>query len=109
MASVCAGTLALMDAGVPIKTPIAGISIGLITGEGGEYVILTDIQGLEDHMGDMDFKVAGSEQGLTAIQLDIKVKSIGLDIIKDALAQGREANLCCSITWSRPSARSAPT
>ena len=93
MASVCAGTLALMDAGVPIKTPIAGISIGLITGEGGEYVILTDIQGLEDHMGDMDFKVAGSEQGLTAIQLDIKVKSIGLDIIKDALAQGREANL----------------
>ena len=93
MGSVCASTLALMDAGVPIKTPVAGISIGLITGDDGKYVTLTDIQGLEDHMGDMDFKVAGSEVGVTAIQLDIKVKNIGFDIIRDALQQAREARL----------------
>ena len=93
MASVCAGSLALMDAGVPIKTPIAGISIGLITGDDGRYVTLTDIQGLEDHMGDMDFKVAGSNTGITAIQLDIKVKSIGPAVVKDALEQAREARL----------------
>ena len=93
MASVCAATLALMDAGVPIKTPIAGISIGLITGEGGHYVTLTDIQGLEDHIGDMDFKVAGSREGITAIQLDIKVKSIGSDVIRDALEQAKQARL----------------
>ena len=93
MGSVCASTLALMDAGVPIKTPIAGISIGLITSENGRHVTLTDIQGLEDHMGDMDFKVAGSDTGITAIQLDIKVKSIGFDVIRDALEQAREARL----------------
>ena len=93
MGSVCAGTLALMDAGVPIKTPIAGISIGLVTGEDGNYATLTDIQGLEDHLGDMDFKVAGSDSGITAIQLDIKVKSIGFDVIRDALEQAREARL----------------
>jgi len=93
MASICASTLALMDAGVPIKTPIAGISIGLIKGEGDRHVILTDIQGLEDHIGDMDFKVAGSDKGITAIQLDIKVKSIGMDIIREALEQAREARL----------------
>ena len=93
MASVCAGTLALMDAGVPIKTPVAGISIGLITGDGGRYVTLTDIQGLEDHVGDMDFKVAGSRDGITAIQLDIKVKSISRDVVKDTLEQAREARL----------------
>ena len=93
MASVCAGTLALMDAGVPIKTPVAGISIGLITGEDGRYVTLTDIQGLEDHVGDMDFKVAGTKDGITAIQLDIKVKSIGRDVVRDALEQAREARL----------------
>ena len=93
MASVCAGTLALMDAGVPIKTPVAGISIGLVTGDDGRYATLTDIQGLEDHAGDMDFKVAGSAAGITAIQLDIKVKSIGPDVIKDALSQAREARL----------------
>ena len=91
MATVCAGTLALMDAGVPIKTPVAGISIGLVTGEGGQYVTLTDIQGKEDHMGDMDFKVAGTENGITAIQLDMKVKSISYDVIYDALHQAREA------------------
>jgi len=93
MGSVCAGTLALMDAGVPIKAPVAGISVGLITGDGGQYVTMTDIQGMEDHIGDMDFKVAGSRTGITAIQLDIKVKSIGFDIIRDALDQAKEARL----------------
>ncbi|MDA1348363.1 MAG: polyribonucleotide nucleotidyltransferase [Chloroflexi bacterium] len=93
MASVCASTLALMDAGVNIKTPVAGISIGLITGDDGKYVTLTDIQGLEDHVGDMDFKVAGTKDGITAIQLDIKVKSIGFDVVKDALDQARVARL----------------
>ncbi len=91
MGSVCAGTLALMDAGVPISSPVAGISVGLITGDDNEYVTLTDIQGLEDHVGDMDFKVAGTENGITAIQLDIKVNSISFDVIKDALAQAKEA------------------
>ena len=90
MATVCACTLALMDAGVPIKAPIAGISVGLVTGDNGEYVTLTDIQGLEDHVGDMDFKVAGSREGITAIQLDIKVNSISYDIIRDALEQAKE-------------------
>jgi polyribonucleotide nucleotidyltransferase len=93
MATVCACTLALMDAGVPIKAPIAGISVGLVTGDNGEYVTLTDIQGLEDHVGDMDFKVAGSREGITAIQLDIKVNSISYDIIRDALEQAREGRL----------------
>jgi polyribonucleotide nucleotidyltransferase len=91
MATVCASTLALMDAGVPIKQPVAGISIGLVTGEGGQYVTLTDIQGKEDHMGDMDFKVAGTANGITAIQLDMKVKSISHDVIYDALHQARDA------------------
>ena len=93
MGSVCATTLALMDAGVPIKTPVAGISIGLVTGENGERAILTDIQGMEDHTGDMDFKVAGSARGITAIQLDIKVKSIDFDLIEAALQQAQEARL----------------
>jgi polyribonucleotide nucleotidyltransferase len=91
MGSVCAGTLALMDAGVPIKAPVAGISVGLVVGDNGEYVTLTDIQGLEDHIGDMDFKVAGTVSGVTAIQLDVKVASISFDMIRDALAQAREA------------------
>ena len=91
MATVCACALALMDAGVPVKAPVAGISIGLVMGEGGRYVTLTDIQGKEDHMGDMDFKVAGTAAGITAIQLDMKVKSIGYDVIYDALHQAREA------------------
>ena len=91
MGTVCAGTLALMDAGVPIKSPVAGISIGLVTGDAGRYVTLTDIQGKEDHLGDMDFKVAGTSNGITAIQLDIKVKSIGYDVISDALRQAKDA------------------
>ena len=93
MAAVCAGTLALMDAGVPIKKPVAGISVGLVAGENGQYATLTDIQGLEDHIGDMDFKVAGSRDGITAIQLDIKVNNISFDIIRDALQQAKEARL----------------
>ena len=93
MGSVCAGTLSLMDAGVPISAPVAGISVGLVTGEDGEYVTLTDIQGLEDHVGDMDFKVAGTAEGITAIQLDIKVNSISFEVIQDALAQAKEARM----------------
>ena len=93
MGSVCAGTLALMDAGIPIKAPVAGISVGLVTGNDGRYVTLTDIQGKEDHIGDMDFKVAGTAEGITAIQLDIKLKSISLDVCRDALEQAREARL----------------
>ncbi|MBN18782.1 MAG: polyribonucleotide nucleotidyltransferase [Chloroflexi bacterium] len=93
MATVCSGTLALMDAGIPIKTPIAGISIGLITNDKDDYLTITDIQGLEDHIGDMDFKVAGSNNGITAIQLDIKVKSITFEMIKDALYQAKDARL----------------
>lgn len=93
MASVCASTLSLMDAGVPIKSPAAGVAIGLITGADGKYTILTDIEGFEDFYGDMDFKVAGSAQGITAIQLDIKLKGISLEIIEKALAEARVARL----------------
>jgi polyribonucleotide nucleotidyltransferase len=92
MASVCGSTLALMDAGVPIKRPVGGIAMGLIS-DGRKNVVLTDIQGLEDHIGDMDFKVAGTEQGITALQMDIKIKGISDQILSDALAQAREARL----------------
>ncbi|MBI4928274.1 MAG: polyribonucleotide nucleotidyltransferase [Anaerolineae bacterium] len=92
MASVCGSTLALMDTGVPIKAPVAGVAMGLIK-EGEEYEILTDIQGLEDHLGDMDFKVAGTTTGITALQMDIKIKGITSDIMSRALAQAREARL----------------
>ena len=96
MASVCSGTLALMDCGVAIKAPVSGIAMGLLI-EGDEYVILSDIQGLEDHYGDMDFKVAGTEAGITALQLDIKVGGLTRDILKSALHQanrGRHHILC---------------
>lgn len=93
MASACAGTLALMDAGVPIQKPVAGISIGLITDDNGRFVTLTDIQGMEDHFGDMDFKVAGTADGVTAIQLDIKVQNIGYEVIEQTLTQARQARL----------------
>ncbi|MCZ7570194.1 MAG: polyribonucleotide nucleotidyltransferase [Ardenticatenaceae bacterium] len=94
MASVCASTLALMDAGVPIKAPVGGIAMGLVTDEeSGRYQVLTDIQGMEDHLGDMDFKVAGTEQGITALQMDIKVKGLNPDVLRRALAQAREARL----------------
>lgn len=88
MGSVCGSTLSLMDAGVPIKAPVAGIAMGLIL-EGDKYVILSDIQGLEDFLGDMDFKVAGTEKGITAIQMDIKVKGISEEILRDALIQAK--------------------
>ncbi|MFA4993557.1 MAG: polyribonucleotide nucleotidyltransferase, partial [Candidatus Omnitrophota bacterium] len=90
MASVCAATLSLMDAGVPIKEAVGGVALGLVK-EGGKTAILTDIAGLEDHFGDMDFKVAGTRQGVTAVQLDLKINGITLDLLKDCLAQSKEA------------------
>jgi len=90
MGSVCASTLALMDAGVPIKAPVGGIAMGLVK-EGDDYVILTDIQGAEDHLGDMDFKVAGTRDGVTALQMDIKITGVTQEIMRDALAQAKRA------------------
>lgn len=90
MASVCGSTLALMDTGVPIKAPVAGIAMGLVK-EGDKYQVLTDIQGLEDHLGDMDFKVAGTEIGITALQMDIKIKGITPEIMAEALEQAKKA------------------
>src|SRR5450755_3407160 len=90
MASVCGSTLSLMDAGVPIKAPVAGIAMGLIK-EGDDYVILTDIAGVEDHLGDMDFKVAGTKDGITALQMDIKITGVTFEIMRDALAQAKVA------------------
>jgi polyribonucleotide nucleotidyltransferase len=92
MASVCGSTLALMDAGVPIKAPVAGIAMGLVTRE-GKYAVLTDIQGVEDALGDMDFKVAGTRDGITALQMDIKIKGLTHEILAQALDQAREARL----------------
>ena len=91
-ASICAGCMSLMTAGVPIKAPVAGIAMGLITHE-DKYTILTDIQGMEDHLGDMDFKVAGTEQGITALQMDIKIKGITEEILKEALEQAKKARM----------------
>jgi polyribonucleotide nucleotidyltransferase len=90
MGSVCGSTLALMDAGVPIKQPVGGIAMGLVK-EGDDYVILTDIQGAEDHLGDMDFKVAGTRAGVTALQMDIKITGVTQEIMRDALAQAKRA------------------
>src|SRR4051812_2928126 len=90
MGSVCGSTLALMDAGVPIKAPVSGIAMGLVK-EGDDYVILTDIQGAEDHLGDMDFKVAGTPDGITALQMDIKITGVSREIMQQALAQAKEA------------------
>ena len=90
MGSVCGSTLSLMDAGVPIKAPVSGIAMGLVK-EGDDYVILTDIQGAEDHLGDMDFKVAGTRAGVTALQMDIKITGVTQEIMRQALAQAREA------------------
>ena len=91
-ASICAGCMSLMAAGVPIKAPVAGIAMGLIT-NGDDYTILTDIQGMEDHLGDMDFKVAGTKDGICALQMDIKIKGITREIFKEALAQAKKARL----------------
>ena len=93
-ASICAGCLSLMAAGVPIKAPVAGIAMGLITENGtcdGDYTILTDIQGLEDHMGDMDFKVAGTREGITALQMDIKIQGVTKEVLKEALEKAKKA------------------
>ena len=91
-ATICSGCMALMAAGVPIKKPVAGIAMGLIT-SGEEYTVLTDIQGLEDHLGDMDFKVAGTRDGITALQMDIKISGINKQILKEALAQAKKARM----------------
>jgi polyribonucleotide nucleotidyltransferase len=90
MASVCGSSLSLMDAGVPIKRPVAGIAMGLIK-EGDDYIVLTDIAGVEDHLGDMDFKVAGTERGITALQMDIKISGVTFEILRDALTQANSA------------------
>ncbi len=92
MASVCGSSLALMQAGVPIKAAVAGIAMGLIK-EGDDYIVLTDIAGVEDHLGDMDFKVAGTIEGITALQMDIKITGVTFDILKDALSQAKDARL----------------
>src|ERR1700761_5362350 len=93
MATVCGGSLALMDAGVPIKAPCAGIAMGLVVGDNNKYSILTDIAGAEDHYGDMDFKVAGTRAGITALQMDIKVLNVTIPMMREALAQAKKARL----------------
>jgi polyribonucleotide nucleotidyltransferase len=92
-ASVCGSTLSLMAAGVPIKRPVAGIAMGLMSDEKGKYVVLSDIQGLEDHVGDMDFKVAGTSEGITAIQMDIKLTGLNMSILHEALEQARKGRM----------------
>ncbi len=93
MASVCGGSLSMMDAGVPLKAPVAGVAMGLILEDDGEYAVLTDILGDEDHLGDMDFKVAGTEKGITSLQMDIKVAGITPEIMKKALAQAKDGRM----------------
>jgi polyribonucleotide nucleotidyltransferase len=90
MASVCGSSLALMDAGVPVARPVAGIAMGLIK-EGDDYIVLTDIAGVEDHLGDMDFKVAGTDRGITALQMDIKISGVTFEILRDALTRANSA------------------
>src|SRR5207247_6206167 len=92
MATVCGGTLALMDAGVPIKEPVAGIAMGLIK-EGDQVMVISDILGLEDHLGDMDFKVCGTKQGVTALQMDIKIAGITAQLMQKALEQAKAGRL----------------
>ena len=94
MASVCGGAMSMMDAGVPLRAPVAGVAMGLILDEAtGKFAVLTDIAGAEDHYGDMDFKVAGTSEGITALQMDIKVSGITMEIMRQALAQAREGRL----------------
>ena len=93
MASVCASSLSLMDAGIPVKRAVAGIAMGLVTGDNGDYAILADIEGLEDAYGDMDFKIAGTSEGITALQMDIKLKGVSLEILEKIISQSREARL----------------
>ena len=95
-ASICASTMALMSAGVPIKSPVAGIAMGLVK-KGDDYTILTDIQGMEDHLGDMDFKVAGTEKGICALQMDIKIDGITTEILTESLSTSK--NRSCLKLW----------
>lgn len=108
MASVCAGTLSLMDAGIPIKAPVAGIAMGLVTGENGEFQVLTDLEGMEDAYGDMDFKVAGTAAGITALQLDTKLKGLSYEILEKALADALQARLFILTTMQKTIAASRP-
>jgi polyribonucleotide nucleotidyltransferase len=107
MATVCGGSLALMDAGVPMKSPCAGIAMGLVV-EGDKYAILTDIAGAEDHYGDMDFKVAGTREGITALQMDIKVSGVSVAMMREALAQARKARLEILDTMDRTMSAARP-
>jgi polyribonucleotide nucleotidyltransferase len=93
MASVCAGSLSLMDAGIPIRKPVAGVAMGLITDDSGRFAVLTDIEGVEDFNGDMDFKIAGTREGITAIQMDTKLKGITIEVVEKTLSQGRDARM----------------
>ncbi len=93
MASVCAGSLSLMDAGIPVKKAVAGIAMGLVTGDDGKFVVLTDLEGQEDYNGDMDFKIAGTRDGITAIQMDTKLKGLSLEIVEKTLTQAKEGRL----------------
>src|SRR5207237_2378686 len=102
MASVCGGSLAMMDAGVPLKSAVAGVAMGLIMDEqSGKYAVLSDIAGAEDHYGDMDFKVAGTRDGITALQMDIKVGGITMEIMRKALAQARAGRFFILDTMER--------
>jgi polyribonucleotide nucleotidyltransferase len=101
MASVCGGSLAMMDAGVPMKDHVAGIAMGLIK-DGNRFAVLTDILGDEDHLGDMDFKVAGTKNGVNALQMDIKIQGITKEIMQVALTQAREARMHILARWNRP-------
>ena len=110
MASVCGGSLALMDAGVPLRSPVSGIAMGLIK-DGDQYAVLSDILGDEDHLGDMDFKVAGSEKGITALQMDLKIDSINEEIMRAALSQaktGRQHILSIMTRCWRPPVKRSP-
>ncbi len=108
MASVCASSLSLMDAGIPTKAAVAGVAMGLVTGEKGEYVILTDIEGIEDAYGDMDFKVAGTAKGITALQMDTKLKGISLEIVGKTLEQARQAHRSILETMQQTISSSLP-
>lgn len=108
MASVCAGTLSLMDAGIPIKAPVAGIAMGLVTGENDEFAVLTDLEGMEDFYGDMDFKVAGTAEGVTAVQLDTKLKGLSFEILEKALQDAHEGRLFILTTMQKTIASSRP-
>jgi len=108
MASVCASSLSLMDAGIPVKKAVAGIAMGLVTGSNGDYAILTDIEGIEDAYGDMDFKIAGTVDGITALQLDIKLKGIDIEILEKALIQARDARFSILETMNQTISSSRP-